>query len=64
MSDKYYLHDCNSYTHSCQNSYRVERKESAEFDRLEDAEIKPENRMIWWRRLLNRHSKPQQVVKS
>lgn len=51
MSDKYYLHDCNSYTHTCQNTYRIEAKDVRQkLEMLEDEKLKRE-RLAWWQRL-------------
>lgn len=60
MSDKYYLHDCNSYTHCCQNTYRVEAKEAIIDISVQDLINEKEEQPRWWERLL----KPQKTVKS
>lgn len=51
MSDKYYLHDCNSYTYSCQNTYRIERKDVRDtLETVEEVTVKQEQ-LTWWQRL-------------
>lgn len=51
MSDKYYLHDCNSYIHSCQNTYRIERKDvQLNIEIHEEMRVKQEQ-LTWWQRL-------------
>ena len=59
MSDKYYLHDCNSYTHCCQNTYRIERKDilqKIESNENEDAAL--EQKLKWWQRLWAQDAQP------
>lgn len=60
MSDKYYLHDCNSYTHCCQNTYRVEAKEAKTNISVQDIITEQKAQFSWWQRLL----KPQKPAKS
>ena len=52
MSDKYYLHDCNSYTHCCQNTYRIERKDVFQKRDIAEKEDSPVPQTLsWWQRL-------------
>ena len=51
MSDKYYLHDCNSYTHSCQNTYRIECKDVRHKSEILEETENEEQTARWWQRL-------------
>lgn len=51
MSDKYYLHDCNSYTHSCQNTYRIECKDSLKKSETDNELLSKQKSPTWWQRL-------------
>lgn len=56
MSDKYYLHDCNSYTHSCQTKYRTECRDSKIIIEPQKSQEKLIQNPSWWQRLLGAKS--------